>query len=353
MTVQKRFYELISGRKTGWAASLLRGGLQCLEMPYCAVVSVRNALYDHQMLPICRNSLPVISVGNLSLGGTGKSPMVVWLCRWFLEQNRRPGLISRGYGKLPHEVNDEFMELSHRFPKVPHVQHRKRAEAIQRLRKTNEIDLIILDDAFQHRQVARDIDLVILDATAPFGFEHIFPRGTLRESLKGLRRADIVLLSRSDLVSETEREQIHRRVLSINPNIIWGETIHAPISLVSWESFHEDPLESLAGKSALACCGIANPAAFQKTLEQCGVRVVNLISFPDHYAYTGQDADEIQRTAKELGTDLILCTMKDLVKLNRFEFTSVPLQAVAIEIRFTHGESAVCERLMGSSSFFR
>ena len=345
MGIQERFHHLVSGRETGITAALLRGGLRILETPYASVVAVRNGLYNQQILPVHRFSVPIISVGNLTLGGTGKSPMVAWLCRFFLEQKLRPGLISRGYGKSTDKVNDEFMEMSRRFPAVPHIQDRNRAEAIQKLLQTEQVDLIILDDAFQHRRVARNIDLVLLDATAPFGFGHVFPRGTLREPLIGLRRADIVLLTRSDLADEAQRQNIRQQVLSINPNIIWGETVHVPTSLVSANSFAVEPIESISGQSVLAFCGIGNPAAFRKTLDRCGVRVAKLMPFPDHYRYTSCGCGELVRTARELGADSFLCTMKDLVKLDRLDFSEFPLRAVSIEIQFTAGESVVCERL--------
>ena len=351
MGIQERFYGLVNGRETGITAALLRSGLRLLEMPYCSVVSVRNFLYDRRMLSMRQFAVPIISVGNLTLGGTGKSPMVAWLCRHFLEHNLRPGLVSRGYGKMSHEGNDEFIEMFRRFPTIPHLQHRNRAEAIQTLLQTQQIDRIILDDAFQHRGVERNLDLVLLDATAPFGFGHVFPRGTLREPLSGLRRADIALLTRSDLVDETERQKIRERVLSINPNVIWGETVHMPTSLVSVQSFAAEPIETVSGQSVLAFCGIGNPAAFRKTLEQCGVHVAKLIPFPDHYCYSSLDAAALVRTAKELGTDSILCTMKDLVKFAPADLSEFPLRAVSIEIQFTVGESAVCERLNAVNTY--
>ena len=345
MGIQERFYELVSGQKTSIAATMLRGALRSIEIPYRSVVTARNLLYDRRLLPIRRFSVPIISVGNLTLGGTGKSPMVVWLCKFFLEKNMRPGLISRGYGKGTHAGNDEFMEMSHRLPNIPHLQHPNRAEAIQKLLQTEHVDLIILDDAFQHRQVERDIDIVLLDATVPFGFGHVFPRGTLREPLGSLKRADIVLLTRSNLITEAERQKIHEQVLAINPNITWGETIHMPTSLISLESLCDEPIEMIRGQSALAFCGIGNPSAFQKTLIQCGVRVEKLISFPDHHRYSVHDACRLVQTAKELGTKLLLCTMKDLVKWNQSDFSEFPLYALGIEIQFTAGESDVCKRV--------
>ena len=350
MGIQEYFYELVSGRKSGIEATVLRGGLRLFEIPYRSVVSVRNLCYDKQMLSQHRFDVPIISVGNLTLGGTGKSPMVAWLCRFFLERKRHPGLVSRGYGKGTTEGNDEFLEMSRRFPTVLHLQDTNRAEAIQKLLRAEQVDLIILDDAFQHRRVERNLDMVLLDATAPFGFDHVFPRGTLREPLKNLRRADIVLLTRSNLIDESERLRIRRQVLAIHPNIVWGETVHVPTSLVSLDDFGNESLESICNQSALAFCGIGNPAAFRKTLEQCGVRIAELIPFPDHYRYTAADAEKLVRTAKELGTDCILCTMKDVVKLNRSNFAGFPLKAVSIEIQFTVGESVVCERLMNLQS---
>ncbi|MDR0328308.1 MAG: tetraacyldisaccharide 4'-kinase [Planctomycetaceae bacterium] len=347
MGIQEQFYDLVNGRKTGIPATMLRGGLRLLEIPYRSVISARNFLYDRRIISTHRFPLPVISVGNLTLGGTGKSPLVAWLCRLFLEQNVRPGLISRGYGKGANTENDEFKEMSYRFPTIPHFQNPNRAEAIQKLLQSERVDMIILDDAFQHRQVERNVDIVLLDATAPFGFGHVFPRGTLREPLGSLRRADVALLTRSNLIEEEERLKIRQQVLAIHPNIIWGETVHAPTSLVSLESLGDEPIESIRGQSVLAFCGIGNPAAFRKTLEQCGVRVAKLIPFPDHYRYTAEDARELVRTAKALGTDSILCTMKDLVKLNCSDFSGFPLRAVSIEIRFTTGESAVRQKVGG------
>jgi len=337
MSTHEHFYNLVSGRNVGIVPTLLRGGLRTLEVPYAAVMSVRNLLYDRRMMPIRQFPVPIISVGNLTLGGTGKSPMVAYLCRDFLKQHLRPGLVSRGYRKTSSEGNDEYREMSLRFPTVPHIQHPKRAKAIEQLLQTENVDVIILDDAFQHRQVERNIDIVLLDATAPFGFEHIFPRGTLRESPNSLRRADVVLLTRSDLIDEAQRQRIKQRVLTINPKIAWGETIHVPTSLVSLDGdlgWRHEPIESIHAQSALAFCGIGNPAAFRTTLERCGVQVMKLVSFPDHHAYTQREIGELWHMANELGTDLILCTMKDLVKLNRPEFAGLSIQAIDIEIQF-------------------
>ena len=361
--MQEFFYDVVSGRKKNLSATLIRCGLQMLEMPYSAAVEGRNRLYDLNILAVDQFQIPMISVGNLTLGGTGKSPMTAWLVNLFLQKNVKPGLISRGYKKEKNKTNDEHTNDEHkemrwRFPDVPHLQNTSRAQAVRQLLKHEHhehIDVIILDDAFQHRQIRRDIDIVLLDATAPFGFEHIFPRGTLRESVSQLRRADIVVLTRSDLIDEQSRQAIKRRVLSINPTAVWSEAVHRPTSLVSQivsqksavsqKLLSGESIETIRGLSALAFCGIGNPPAFRHTLETCGVRVEKLIVYPDHYSYTDGDVAELRQTAQTFGTDLILCTMKDLVKLTAPDARQQPIQAVAAEIQFSVGEETVCETL--------
>lgn len=334
------FRELVGNRRRGLGPALLRFGLQLLEYPYVAVTAIRNRLYDRGIFRQHRVPLPVVSVGNLTLGGTGKSPLVAWLGRYFLEQGHRPGLISRGYGSAEDGVNDEFLELAFRLPEVPHLLNRDRvAAATEFLEQPGEraVDLLILDDAFQHRRMARDLDIVLLDASEPFGFEHVFPRGTLRESLGGLRRAQVALLSRADLVSPEQRNDIQRRVRALAPEILWGEVVHRPDMLLDANRQVHD-LAVLRNRRIFAFCGIGNPAAFRKTLEAAGGEIVGFSSKPDHYRYQPEDLDALRCEAEALRAELLLCTVKDLVKLDRFPMPEIPLRALSISIDFLSGE---------------
>ena len=341
------FRELISGERHGFAATLLRTGLGVLEIPYAAIVATRNLCYDNGLFRTRRPAVPTVSVGNLTLGGTGKTPMVAWLVQFFLDQGRRPGIISRGYGKTTDGVNDEFLELAFRFPSVPHRQNPNRVAAAEEFLRNGDADILILDDAFQHRRIARDWDIVLLDATEPFGFDRIFPRGTLRESIKSLRRADAVLLSRADRISDNERRQIRERVRSLAPDVLWGETAHVPCSLVS-PSRQKSGVTELSSKRILGFCGIGNPAAFRATLEHCGAEVVDLAAFPDHHRFTADDRERLAETAVKLGVDGTVCTMKDLVKLGESdELGGKPLRAVAVQTRFLDGETQFREMLRG------
>jgi tetraacyldisaccharide 4'-kinase len=348
------FRELVSGHRRGLTAATVRGLLNLLEFPYFSITSLRNILYDFHVFPTHRLPIPIISVGNLTLGGTGKSPMVAWLGRFFLDQEIQPAIISRGYAQSPNGVNDEFLELAFRLPSIPHRLNRNRVAAARDFLNSKNIDLLILDDAFQHRRIDRNLDIVLLDALEPFGYEHIFPRGTLRESITALRRANVVFLSRADLIDESQRRKIRNRVIALSPDILWGEIVHEPLSLISIPKMktpteketktetkinRETDISAIRDKRILAFCGIGNPNAFRRTLEDCGARVVELIPFPDHHQFNTEDLNKLEKIAKREKVDSILCTMKDLVKIERMTSGSIPIQAVMINIRFLSGET--------------
>lgn len=204
-TTAETFREIVTGRRRGPFPAIARFGLSLAELPYRFVVTQRNRRYDEGRCEIQRVPVPVVSVGNLTLGGTGKTPMVAWLASWFREDHVRVAIVSRGYGAGHEATNDEARELESRLPDVPHIQHPDRVKAARIAIEELGSQLILLDDGFQHRRLARDLDLVLIDATEPFGGGRVFPRGLLREPLDGLRRANAVVLTRSHLVSEDRR----------------------------------------------------------------------------------------------------------------------------------------------------
>ncbi len=339
-----RFHELVSGRRKGPAASLLRAGLGLAEIPYTWAVRRRNLRYDQGRAAIHRVSVPVISVGNLTLGGTGKTPLVRWIAQWLLDHGICPAIVSRGYGARQGSENDEALELRADLPQVGHLQNPDRAAAAREVIERFSCQAIVLDDGFQHRRLARDLDIVLLDASEPFGFHHVFPRGTLREPVDGLGRADVVLLSRADLIDAELRDSLRRQVLRYAPNAAWGEVVHAPLSLVSRQGI-EEPIASLAGRRVAAFAGIGNPAGFRHTLEGCSCRPVAFWEFPDHHAYTRGDLASLSAWARELGAEVLVCTRKDLVKIDAERLGDVPLWALKIGLEFLSGQELLEERL--------
>jgi tetraacyldisaccharide 4'-kinase len=181
---------------------------------------------------------------------------------------------------------------------------------------------------------------VLLDALEPFGFEHVFPRGTLREPLTGLKRAHAVILSRADMLDEAEREQIHRRVAEIAPKAAWAEIRHAPVELLSVGG-QTKPIDALGGAKIAAFCGVGNPAGFRHTLETCGYEVAGFREFPDHYRYTREDIESLAAWVNELQAQAVVCTHKDLVKIGVEMLGSRPLWALRVGIELLAGGDVI------------
>jgi len=315
---------------------MLRGGLRLAEIPYGWVVRYRNGRYDRRLAPIHAVDVPVVCVGNLTLGGTGKTPLVEWLAGWFSSRGIRLAIVSRGYGTRAGVANDEALELALALPAVPHVQNADRLAAARDALARYSAELIVLDDGFQHRSLQRDLDVVLLDASEPFGMEHLFPRGTLRESPESLQRADVVVLSRATLLDEPGREAIRRRVACLAPQAVWCEVDHQPTLLIN-QAGERMPLENLADRPTAAFCGIGNPAGFRHTLARLGCQPVAWREFADHHAYDGHAVESLQAWASAAGAELAVCTRKDLVKLPSPRLGPIGLWAVGIELQFLRG----------------
>ena len=320
-------------------ATLARGVLRIAETPYTIAVTIRNRRYDRGAAEVHKVDVPIITVGNLTLGGTGKTPMVKWLAQRFQNAGLRVAIVSRGYGAADGKHNDEALELAQALPNVPHLQNRDRVAGAQQAIREFNSQLLLLDDGFQHRRLGRDLDIVLLDALEPFGFEHVFPRGTLREPLVGLQRANVVCLSRADAISQSERETIRKRVADIAPQAAWCEAAHAASKLVNARG-ESQPLEFLANHRVAAFCGIGNPAGFRHTLAAAGCEPVAWREFPDHHTFTSANQTELIATAKNSKADAFVCTQKDLVKLTQAELGGVPVWAVAIEMKFLRGQNS-------------
>ncbi len=339
MSLPAHYRDIISGSRRGLVAPCARAVLAVLEPAYGWVVRRKNRRFDGDHSAAVRVDAPVISVGNLTVGGTGKTPLVCWLARWLKGQGEQVTLISRGYGSRGGP-NDEALELAARLPDVPHLQNVDRVAAARLALEQNPRQVLLLDDAFQHRRIARDLDIVLLDALEPFGYGHLLPRGLLREPVKGLARAQVIGLSRSDAVSQSGREEIRRQVQSLAPEALWMELAHQPNGFVDYAG-NQMELTSLRGQKIAAFCGIGNPAGFRHTLSQCGVDLVALREFSDHCSYGPPVLQELEEWLSRCGgTAAVLCTRKDLVKIPRKELAGMPLLAVNVELEITQGRES-------------
>ena len=339
------YLDLISGRRRGWLASLQRSLLQLGTVPYATVIAGRNWLFDRQLKRSHAVSVPVISVGNITAGGTGKTPMVSWLAQWLAGQDLRVTLISRGYGSDADKPNDEALELEQRLPGVPHVLNPNRIKAAHRAIEELKSQVIVLDDGFQHRRIARDLDLVLVDATNPFGYGHLLPRGTLREPIAALRRADMIAVTRVDLVQQDSLEKLESQLAAYAPQVPRFRVAYQPQHLLN-ASQQQMGLSDLAGCSVAAFCGVGNPQAFRKTLEGCHCEVVDFRAFPDHHPFGPADIESLNRWLRHLhGIDAVICTHKDLVKICLDQLEEIPLWALTVQPEITSGQPALEERL--------
>lgn len=341
----ERFREVVSGRRRGLVAGTQRLLFAMISLPYLWVTQIRNRRYDRQPHRIHSAGVPTISVGNVTLGGTGKTPMVEWIAHWLRQRQVRVTLVSRGYKSGKDAVNDEALALEELLPDVPHVQDADRVRAARMAVEEFAAQMILLDDAFQHRRIHRDLDIVLIDATEPFGFGHLFPRGTLRESLTGIDRADLIAITRADCVDHDALQHVAAHIRQYNPRAPLIQVTHAPRCLRTAHG-SEHPLADLQGARVIAFCGIGNPQGFEQTLHACGYELKDLKIFPDHHGYTREDIDQLARWAQEAPEcDAILCTHKDLVKVGMQQLGTKPLYALAIGVGFLEGQAALEEQL--------
>ena len=283
--------------------------------------------------------VPVVSVGNLTAGGTGKTPFVEYVARFYRNLGYRVAILSRGYGGRGGR-NDEALVLEENLPDVPHLQGADRVALARTAVAERKSEVLVLDDGFQHRRLARDVDVVLIDATTPWGHGYLLPRGLLREPPSSLRRADVIAMTRCDQVPAEQRERLLRTIDRIAPHKLLVETTHRPVELRNSDG-EKAPLELLREGPA-AFCGIGNPEAFRRTLLDLGARLEDFRSYPDHHAYSGADVEELHHWAGRLpsGTPIVT-TQKDAVKLRLSRLGDRPLWWLRIRLRVESGQDAL------------
>jgi len=348
MYSRTQILEIISGKRNGFFPALVRAGLGCLTPIYRCVIFFRNRKYDSSIKNanskiVSRVDIPVISVGNLTTGGTGKTPHVIWIAKYLRRRDLRVALISRGYGSESGR-NDEALELEIRLPDVPHLQDPDRFSMAQIAVEELESEIILLDDAFQHRKLARDLDIVLIDATLPFGYGRLLPRGLLREPLSSLRRSDVVIITRANLVNDQSLDEIESRIRPYIGDRPIARTKTTMSSLLQFDGKRSE-LQILDGQSVFQFCAIGNPDAFHQTISSIGAKVVGSKVFDDHHNFTRDDLQEVGQLAQSNGAQAIVCTHKDLVKIGTNQIGGIPVFAVTIEIEFLTGEEELSSLL--------
>ena len=316
-------------------------------MPYGLGVRLRNWAYDRGWSNSIQAPVPVVSVGNLTAGGTGKTPCVEYVAGFYRRRGLLVAVLSRGYGSAGGP-NDEALVLEENLPDVPHLQGADRVRWARAAVEELESEVLVLDDGFQHRRLARDLDVVLIDATCPWGCGHLLPRGLLREPPSSLRRAGVVVLTRCDQVPPAQREDLRQRVGRLAPGVRVVETTHRPAELVE-SGRGVAPLEGLRHRPVAAFCGIGNPGAFRRTLTDLGASVCAFREYPDHHAYTRADVAELRRWAGGLPADCtVVTTQKDLVKLRLPRLGDRPLWALRVRLEVGPGREELERALLAA-----
>jgi tetraacyldisaccharide 4'-kinase len=339
---RRQYLALVRGEKRGPWPALQRLGLSAASLPYSLAVRLRNLAYDRGWLPTPRAGVPVVSVGNLTVGGTGKTPCVEYVARHYRARGLRVAVVSRGYGSESGR-NDEALVLEENLPDVPHLQGADRVRWARAAVEELDSEILVLDDGFQHRRLARDLDLVLLDATDPWGGGRLLPRGLLREPVSGLRRAGVVLLTRCDQAGDLNR--LRGEVRWIAPGLPIVETTHRPLDLIDSEET-VTPLGSLRERPVAAFCGIGNPEAFRRTLLDLGADLRAFRVFADHHPYHRDDVEDLHRWAGDLSADgVVVTTQKDLVKVRLPRLGDRPLAALRVRLNVEAGQDVLHQQL--------
>jgi tetraacyldisaccharide 4'-kinase len=342
---QDFYYKLVSGQNKGCIAVLINMLLAVAAKGYMLVIKLRNFLYDKSFFKTHHCDTTVICVGNITLGGTGKTPLVIWLCKLLQQHNVPCAILTRGYKTTQNpkpgtqNLSDEPAILTESCPQAKVIVNPDRIAGASEAIHNFGVKVLIMDDGFQHRRLGRDLDIVTIDATRPFGYEKIFPAGLLREHMSSLKRAHAVIITRSDQIAEPELDRIEHKLKTFNPDLILARSIHTAVCVRTYDNKNID-IEYLNGKKLFAFCGIGNPDAFFNTLRALGAKLAGSKIFNDHYLFTEACLDDIYKHAQHAEADMILTTQKDWTKIGRLtvDIQDIPLAYLVVDLKFIAGE---------------
>ena len=345
-------------RSIRWLLALLEGASKI----FSGITRLRAWLYETGLARRFPLGCQVISVGNVTVGGTGKTPVVEILARTLKEEGRNVAILSRGYRKkekpflqrlfggeamapprvvsdgervlLDSELSgDEPFMLAGNLPGVAVLVDKNRVKAGRYAIRHFGCDVLILDDGFQYMKLKHSHEIVLVDATNPFGNGHLLPRGILREPAANIRRADFIFITKSDGHTEALRARLRR----MNDRAEIAECRHRPRFYKNAFTGEVLPLEAVSGMKVVTLAGIAAPMSFENAVSGMGARILARERYPDHFRYRAQDILDVINAADELGAQAILTTEKDAVRLPRLEYPKVPIFYMRMDIEITKG----------------
>ncbi|MBO7543418.1 tetraacyldisaccharide 4'-kinase [bacterium] len=380
---EQKWKKLVSGQDRTWRRYLIWPLLLAAGKIYGAVIKLRNRLYEKGYKKRYWPGCHVISVGNITVGGTGKTPVVAMLSRALSKGGRKVAIVSRGYKshspslrfRLKHKefsnktkvvcdgkelllspkiAGDEPYMLAQELKNVIVVTDPDRVRGARYAMREFGVDTIILDDGMQHMRLRRQNDIVLIDANCPFGYGRILPAGLLREPLEGLKRADHIFITKAENLTEEKYQELVDEIRLYNQEADILTCQYEPEKLISVHTEKESPVSLLKDLPIMVVTGIAQPDGFVKILEKQGANVVCKRFFPDHHRFRRYEIEEIYETAKNFGAQAVLVTEKDAVRFSKHagqEMSPPPVYylkvALAIkkgEENFVHMVEEICSR---------
>ena len=325
------------------------------------VYRIRRSFFEYGVFKKTTFKVPVISVGNLSFGGTGKTPTIIWLADWMISHGLTPVVLTRGYkGQLEHssgllksgqkfrlnpfDYGDEPLMISNKMSRGAVIVGKKRTDNLLKYFSEVKPDVVLLDDGFQHLQIHRSFNIVLFDATMPMNLYKVAPLGYLREGFSALKDADAIIITRADMVTSQKLEKLKSSLSEhFHHNPPMALTSYRPLGVFDVHDKYIFSNHQLKGLKAIGVTAIASPESFYRYLESFGVELTERVSFPDHYFFTPEDVNDLLIKASQQSA-IIICSEKDMVKIKRVSLDARIL-FTKVKVEFISGESELVKGL--------
>lgn len=348
MKIRRYLYRIITDQNFSFTANLIKFFLFFISFLYFLFIKLILFLYDIRLLrKKTFNNVLIVSIGNITWGGTGKTPLVGSIARYFKEKGKNVVILSRGYTmrKNPEAISDETFMLSQKLTNIPIIVSPSRRKGIIEAKEKYGADIVLLDDGFQQWGIKKDLEIVVIDGINPFGNGWLIPRGILREPISSLKRADIFIINKVDMVEDKSKlKNLDDRLKKINPRAQIFNAIYLPQYLQSLTDGKKKDFGIIKDKDVCAFCGIASPQYFKFIVEKVGGSVKLFFEFLDHYFYEEKDLLNIFSSCLRQGIDILITTEKDAVRLLPFldiirkNFNKLSLFSLVIEPRILESD---------------
>lgn len=338
-SMKSYFRRLAEGYENGWTVSVLAPFLEAAAGVYAASSQGMRGLYETRILPKQRLRFPVVSVGNLTWGGTGKTPLVEYLARKVSDRNRVPLILTRGYS------NDEVAQFRRHLPKAVLGVGRNRVQAAQEAAKNQPVDIALLDDGFQHWPVKRDLEILTINGLNPFGNGKLIPRGILREPLSALRRAHAVVVSHSNLAPAEEIRKLRETVRQYAPQALWVESYLEPLFFYRAKNRERVMLDRLQKHKVTTFSAIGSPRSFQLLLASIQIKPVRNFEFTDHHVFSDKELQEIRSVSESARAEEVVTTEKDFYRSPEQLIRALNPLVLATRLRIKSGEEMLMEKI--------